>query len=142
MSRLLIATALFLSGTVFVHADPVEERQELMKERGSILQVLGPIAQGRQDFDADRVLAALEQLNENAQRGTELDVLWPEGSEGGDSAPAIWSDREAYQEQSNSFAQNVAAAVDAAPQDIDTFRAAFGPVASSCGSCHEVYRER
>ena len=41
------------------HADPIDDRQALMKERGQILRTLGPIAQGRADFDAATVMAAL-----------------------------------------------------------------------------------
>jgi cytochrome c556 len=34
-------------------ADIIEDRQAIMKERGDIMRVLGPIAQGQQDFDAE-----------------------------------------------------------------------------------------
>lgn len=124
-------------------ADPIDDRKANMKERGALLRVLAPVAQGRQDFDAATVLDALEKLSVNAQAATDIDALWPEGSESGDtkSAATIWSDREGYKAASDKFAADVAAAVEAAPQDLAAFQAAFGPVAGNCGACHEVYRQ-
>ena len=55
--------ALTMSGA---GADIIDDRQANMKERGSVMRILGPIAQGQQPFDAETVLAALERLNENA----------------------------------------------------------------------------
>lgn len=124
-------------------ADPIEERQEIMKERGALMRILGPIAQERQPFDAAVVLDALERLNANAQASTDLDALWPEGTEtGGDteSAPAVWSDRDGFKALTDEYAAHTAAALEAAPQDLDAFRSVFSPVAASCGTCHEGYR--
>ncbi|MEO3387869.1 cytochrome c [Mesorhizobium sp. CAU 1741] len=137
-----VATAISLSA-VAASADPIEDRQALMKERGAVMRILGPIAQGREPFEADKVLEALEELNANAQATTDVDALWPEGSDSGgdnDSAPAVWEDREGFVAATNKYAADAAAAAEAAPQDLEAFRAVFGPVASNCGSCHEAYR--
>lgn len=141
--KLLSLLALALSvGVSAASADPIEERQEIMKERGGLLRILAPVAQERQPFDAATVLDALERLSANAEASTDLDTLWPEGSqEGSDSAATVWSDREGYQAASDKFAQDVAAAVAAAPQDLAAFQAVFAPVAANCGACHEVYRD-
>lgn len=132
-----------LAMAVTASADPIEERQEIMKERGALLRILGPIAQERQPFDADIVLDALERLNANAQASTDIDALWPEGTESGgdtESAPAVWSNRDGFKSLTDEYAAHAAAALEAAPQDLDAFRTVFSPVAASCGTCHEGYR--
>lgn len=143
MKILTIASAIAVGlAATSSFADPLEDRKNLMKERGAQMRILGPIAQGQQPFDADAVMAALEVLNTNAQASTDIEALWPAGSEGGDtkSAPAIWQDREGFQAASDKYAADVAAAVEANPQDLEAFQAVFGPVAGNCGSCHEGYR--
>lgn len=122
-------------------ADPLEDRKNIMKERGAQMRVLGPIAQGQQPFDAAAVLQALETLNANAM-AVDVDALWPEGTEMGDtkSAPKIWEDMAGFKAANDKYAADVAAALAANPQDLAAFQAAFGPVAANCGACHQGYR--
>jgi len=136
------STAIILAGATSGFADPISERKDNMKDRGALMRVLAPIAQGQQPFDAATVMDALEKLNADAQAAIDIDVLWPAGSETGDtkSSPRIWSEREAFQAAVDKFASDTAAAVAANPQDLPAFQAVFGPVASNCGSCHEAFR--
>jgi cytochrome c556 len=138
----IVAAALSIAATAAT-AEPIEDRQNVMKERASIMRVLGPIAQERQPFDAATVMDALEQLNTNAQQSVaNFDALWPEGSGSGDTkaAPAIWEDMDGFRAASEKFAVDAAAAAEAAPQDLAAFQAVFGTVAGNCVSCHEKYR--
>lgn len=134
------AVSLTIGGAL---ADPIEDRKANMKERGSLMRVLAPIAQGKQDFDVASVQDALEKLSVNAEAGRNIAALWPEGTETGDtkSAPSIWADLEGYQAASDKYAVDVAAAVEAAPQDLAAFQAVFGTAAANCGSCHEKFRQ-
>lgn len=135
----LAASAFALAATTAI-ADPIEERQEIMKAFGDSMRTLGPIAQGQADFDAAAVQAALETLNENAQ-AIDVATLFPEGSVGDSrAAPAIWENLDDFTAKVEAFQADTAAAVEAAPQDIDAFREVFGPAASNCGTCHESYR--
>lgn len=136
----VIAATLVAFFAVPALADPIDNRQTLMKERGQIMRTLGPIAQGRQPFEAATVMAALERLNANAQ-AHDVAALYPAGSEGGDAAAAIWTDMNGFRAADERFKQGVAAALAAAPQDLDAFRASFGPAAQNCGACHENYRD-
>lgn len=136
----VIAATLVAFFAVPALADPIDDRQTLMKERGQIMRTLGPIAQGRQPFDAATVMAALERLNANAQ-AHDVAALYPAGSEGGDAAAAIWTDMNGFRAADERFKQGVAAALAATPQDLDAFRASFGPAAQNCGACHENYRD-
>lgn len=138
MRTILLATAALMIAPV-AFADPVEDREQVMKERSQILRTLGPIAQGRTPFDADTVMAALEELNANAE-AHDIEALYPDGSEGGDSSAAVWSDRDGFVRLDAEYREAVQAAVAAAPQDEQAFRGVFQPVAASCGTCHETYR--
>lgn len=122
-------------------ADPITDRKDIMKERGALMQVLGPIAQGQQPFDSATVMDALQKLNENAER-TDVSVLWAAGTETGDikSSPRIWEDMAGFQAAVDKFTADTEAAVAANPQDLAAFQAVFGPVAGNCGACHEAYR--
>lgn len=124
-------------------ADPIEDRQNIMKERGAQMRVLAPIAQGKQPFDAAAVMEALEKLNANAM-ATDVDALWPAGSDTGDteSSPKIWEDMAGFKAAMDKFKADAAAAAAANPQDLAAFQAMFGPLAGNCGSCHETYRLR
>lgn len=142
MKLLACVTAALSVMVVGAAADPIDDRKGLMSERGALMRILGPVAQGQQAFDAATVLDALERLNTNAQAATDVAALWPAGTESGDtkSSPRIWEDMAGYQAASDKFAADVAAAVAAAPQDLDSYRTVFGPVAGNCGACHEPYR--
>lgn len=141
MRRLISAASVLAFLAVPAAADIVDERKEIMDERVAAMRVLGPIAQGQQDFDADVVMAALERMND-AALGADIMDYFPEGTHEGDTRalPAIWENSDGFVEIETTFATNVQAAIDAEPGDIDEFRAVFGPVAQQCGACHEHYR--
>ena len=141
MKFFAIAASALLLGATAASADPVEDRQALMKERGAQMQVLVPMAQEKQPFDAAAALAALETLAANAA-SVDVDALWPEGSTGGknDTAPAAWENRDEFVAAHDKFKADTEAAVAANPQDLDSFKPVFGSVAQNCGSCHETYR--
>jgi cytochrome c556 len=143
--KLFVLAAAALSVTIAgAAADPLEQRKANMKERGEIMRILGPVMQGRADFDAATVNAALTRLEANAVAAADTEALWPQGSDSGDtkSAPAIWADFDAFRAESAKYIATVEGATAAAPQDLAAFRAAFGPVAASCGACHEHYRNK
>lgn len=120
--------------------DAIAERQQAMKSVGGAMRVVGGMARGQVDFDAAAALEAFETMNEVAGR---YGSLFPEGSETGGDTEAkdtIWSDRAGFEAEVAKFESATAAAIAAAPQDLESFRAVFGPVGQSCGSCHEGYR--
>ena len=139
MKYLAIAASVFLLGTAAASADAIEDRQAHMKERGAQMQVLVPIAQAKNPFDAAAVMDALKALEENAAK-LDIEAFWPAGSEGGKSSPKIWEDMEGFKAANEKYEADVKAAVAANPQDLGSFQAVFGAMASNCGSCHEAYR--
>lgn len=144
MKSFALAAAALAITTASVVAAPVEDRQANMKERSAIMKVLGPILQGKVEFNADVVAAELARLEENTKAGSDLEVLWPQGSDTGEAkaSPAIWTDSDGFRAANEKYEANVAAAVAAKPQDLAAFQASFGPVAAGCGSCHESYRNK
>lgn len=142
MRRFALAAAALAIATTGASADPIEQRKENMKERGAVMRILGPIAQGKADFDAATVQEALQRLDANAHAAADVEALWPQGSDSGDTKalPAIWADFDGFKAANEKYAAAVAAAVAAAPQDLAAFQAAFGPVGAGCGGCHEPFR--
>jgi cytochrome c556 len=66
MRKLVIAISMLSLAASAAFADPILDRQGLMKERGKIVGGLSKIAKGEADFDAAAVLTALQALQVNA----------------------------------------------------------------------------
>jgi len=142
MKRLVLAlSVLALAGTA-ASADPIAERQAIMKSNGKALKSIAGMAKGAEPFDADTVMAALKILSEDAEK-IDVAALFPKGSEtGGDTtaSPKIWEDAAGFQKAVDKFKADTADAVAAAPADLDAFKAQFGKVSQNCGTCHETFR--
>ena len=141
MKRLILAASAFALTLSIVHADPIEDREALMKSFGKAVGALVPIAKGEKAFDAAEVHAGLVALNTEVQK---LDVaaLFPEGSTNAEStaSPKIWEDMAGFQKAADKFKADAAAAAAAPPADLAAFQATFGTVTGNCGACHETYR--
>ncbi|MDJ0751117.1 MAG: cytochrome c [Woeseiaceae bacterium] len=119
---------------------PQEERHELMEGVKDAAQVVGPMLQGKADFDAE---AAMDALNVWADVGRKFGDLFPEGTETGydtEAAPAIWEDREGFNAALKEWQDATAAAIAASPQSLDDARAVIGPAFETCKNCHDDYR--
>jgi cytochrome c556 len=102
---------------------------------------LVPITKGEKPFDAAVVLAALQTLNDDAQK-LDVAVLFPAGSDTGDTtaSPKIWQDPAAFQAAIDKFRADAAAALAAPPQDAAALGATVGAIGQNCGGCHETFR--
>lgn len=136
----LVACAAGLAAVTAVSAetDPVAMRQSLMKDIAANVKVLAPIAQGKADFDAAVVKAALEKIAADSKT---FPTLFPVGSDTGntEASPKIWSDTAAFGKIAAKFQGDATAAV-AAAGSLETFRPAFGTLASNCKACHTDFR--
>lgn len=142
MRKLILAISTIALACTAAMADPIADRQALMKANGKAAGVLAPIVKGEKPFDAEAVMAALKTLDENAQK---LDVatLFPAGSDkGGDTtaSPKIWEDTPEFQAKVDKFKADTAAALAAAPKDVSELKTQFGMIGASCGGCHESFR--
>lgn len=141
MRKLIFAiSALALASSASL-ADPLEEREALMKANGKAMGALSAYVKGEKPYDAADVLAQLTKLSEDAQK-MDPATLWPAGSDTGDttSSPKIWEDAAGFQAAIDKFKADTAAAVAAAPADVDALKAQMGAVGSNCASCHETFR--
>jgi cytochrome c556 len=141
MRKLLLAiSALALAGSA-ASADPIADRQAIMKSNGKAAGALAPIVKGEKPFDAAVVLAALTTLNENAQK-IDVAALFPPGSDKGKTAasPKIWEDMAGFQAKVDKFKADTAAAVAAPAKDLDALKVQFGMLGKNCGGCHETFR--
>lgn len=130
------------------HVDPAIEKA--VKARISHMTLyafnlgsLGGMALDKMAYDAETAaraasnLAALAAIN---QAG-----YWPQGSDSGAiedvrAKPEIWEEMPKFTEHQQTLADVTAALAQAAGTDLDSLKAAFGPVGEACGSCHKAYR--
>jgi cytochrome c556 len=117
--------------------DPAHERHELMEGVRDAVKPVGAMLKGEAEFDQDQVMASLAVFADAAER---LGGLVPEGSQGGEAAPAIWEDPAGFQEQIDMWSQATADAIEARKRTLDEAKIALGPVLKSCKRCHDSYR--
>lgn len=121
---------------------PQVVRQELMKENGEAVGVMGKMVKGETEYDAQAVLDALAVIEANA---AEFPEHFPEGSETGhetEALPAIWENKEDFESRAMALSEDAATIIAAAPADLETFQPMFEDLTSNCGGCHEKYREK
>ena len=136
----LVACVAGLAAVTAVSAqtDPVAQRQTLMKDIAANVKALAPVAQGKADFDAATVKAALEKIAADSKT---FPGLFPVGSDTGstEAGPKVWSDTDGFAKAAAKFQADAAAAV-AASGSLATFRPAFGALAANCKACHTEFR--
>jgi cytochrome c556 len=141
MRKLILAISMLAFAGSAAFADPILDRQALMKERGKIAGGLSKVVKGETPFDAAAVLTALQALQGNAEK-FDADVLFPAGSDTGKTtaSPKIWQDMAGFKADGDKYLADVKAAVAAPPADVDTLKAQFNTIGGDCGTCHQTYR--
>jgi cytochrome c556 len=141
MRKLVIAISMLALAVSAAFADPILDRQALMKERGKIAGGISKVVKGEEPFDAAAVLTQLQALQANAEK-IDIDALFPAGSDTGDTtaSPKIWEDMAGFKAANDKYIADIKAATAAAPADVDTLKTQFGTIASNCGACHQTYR--
>ena len=141
MRKLVIAISMLALAASAAFADPILDRQALMKERGKIVGGISKVVKGEEPFDAAAVLTQLQALQANAEK-IDVDALFPAGSDTGDTtaSPKIWEDMAGFKAANDKYLADIKAATAAAPADVDTLKTQFGTIASNCSTCHQTYR--
>ncbi|MBZ9724439.1 cytochrome c [Mesorhizobium sp. CO1-1-11] len=141
MRKLVIAISMLALAASAAFADPILDRQALMKERGKIVGGLSKVVKGEEPFDAAAVLTQLQALQANAEN-FDVEALFPKGTDTGDTtaAPKIWEDMAGFKATEDKYLADVKAAVAAAPADVDALKTQIGTIGSDCGTCHQGYR--
>lgn len=148
MKKLLIAiSAAGLIASV-ANAGVIDDREALMKERGGLVGNLSKMAKGETAFDAAAALTALQALNANAEKASNIEALFPADSQTGknekgedtEASPKIWEDMAGFKAATDKYNAAVAAAVAAPPADVAALGASVGAIGQQCGACHETFR--
>lgn len=141
-----IATALTVPAFAQVpFQDEVKARQGIMATIKLNMSILGGMARGTIDYDADKAQTAA-----NAMLGVSMiDFmgLFPEGSdsfnfEGTKARDEIWSDMAGFSAEWAKVQAAAPALAEAAGQGKDAMSAAMGGVGGTCRSCHMSYRSQ
>lgn len=121
-------------------SDPVSLRINMMKQNGAAMGLAAAMVKGEAPFDARVAQAAFRTMHAvslgfGSQFGGGKDTEYNTRA-----SDKIWDDADGFRAANDSFLAETAAAIEANPQDIDSFKASFGKVAGNCQSCHETYR--
>lgn len=141
MRKLVIAISMLAFAGTAAYADPIKDRQDLMKERGKLAGQISKMVKGETPFDGAAALDALKAMQANAEK-FDVDTLFPAGSDTGKTtaAPKIWEDMAGFKAAGDKFLADTKAAVAAAPADADALKAQLNTLGGDCGTCHETYR--
>lgn len=126
-----------------VIAAAVKARQAQMTLYAFNLGLLGGMAKGAIDYDADAASKAAGNLA--ALTATDQSRLWPQGSDemsidGTRALPAIWDNIPDVIAKSAALTEAAAAMADAAGTSKEALAGAMGSLGGACGSCHKAYR--
>ncbi|WP_224814864.1 cytochrome c [Hasllibacter sp. MH4015] len=139
-------SALALTANAEGHgANPaVAARQGHMQVMSLNLGILGNMARGNTEYDADIAQAAADNLV--TMGAVNQRFYWPEGTdsesiEGTRALPAIWEDQASLMEIAMRYGPAAEGLSAAAGQGLDAMRAAIGPLGAVCGDCHESFQE-
>ena len=133
----LTASAAFAAG------DAITTRKTIMDSVAAAAGLGGGMMKGEIAYSPAAGKSAIATM---AAASHSFGSFFPEGSDTGDTtaSPAIWSDAAGFEAALTKFAATADAAVKASgkngPADVETFKAAFGPIMGNCKSCHEAFR--
>jgi len=138
-----VTAAILVVGMVSIaagQADPIKERQAIMKGEGAAVGSLVKIVKGETPFDAAVVKSALETID----KAKTFADYFPVGSEQGEDThalPTIWSDNAGFKADLAKLITADEALLANPPQDVAGVKAALASIGPACGACHQTYRK-
>jgi cytochrome c556 len=114
----------------------VEYRHHVMEAVGGHMQALADVLQQKVPHNAHLALHA----NALADLASIADTLFPEGSEGGDALPEIWTNKDDFADKLNKF-KETAEGMKVAVANNEGIGPAAQALGQACKSCHDNYRE-
>ncbi|MDB2369009.1 cytochrome c [Octadecabacter sp.] len=148
---ILTAAAALTLGTVVLadsHADvdpAVKARQAHMQLYSFNLGILGGMAQGKIDYDADAAQTAADNLA--AMAGIDETAYWVAGTDnasidGTIALPAIWDNMDDFIAKQEAIKTASLAMADVAGSGLEGLQGAMGDLGGTCSACHREYRAR
>lgn len=136
----------FSGASADVNANPIKERQKLMRSVGKAMKTTVKMLRGELAYDAVAVSDGMKTMNEVANKYTSL---FPEGSDmensimdfdqESDAKPDIWTNMDDFKMKAMALATASSAAMKASG-DKGAFAAVFGNVGKTCKGCHQKYK--
>ncbi|TCS63225.1 c-type cytochrome [Primorskyibacter sedentarius] len=122
----------------------IKARQGQMRIIALNLGILGGMAQGKMDYDAEAAQNAADSLAGVAM--VHQPTLWTEGTssldvDGTRALPEIWEDNDDFMTKWTAFADATVAMQAAAGTGKDAIGPAMGALGGTCKGCHEKYQE-
>lgn len=132
----------------FAFKDQIEARQGYFQMVKFNMGVLGAMAKGKLDYDADLAQAIANNLKNAASMDNQL--MWPQGSDMDadglsdktKAKAAIWQADSEIGAKFKTFADATDTMATNAGQGLDALRGAIGPLGKSCKGCHTDYRAK
>ena len=124
-------------------SNQLKARQGQFRIMAFNLGVLGGMARGTADYDADLAVLAAENIATIA--ALHQDGMWPEGSDnmsidGTRALPSIWEDTADFNAKWTALGDSADALVTVAGNGQEALGPAVGALGKTCGACHEAYR--
>ena len=150
MKRIVTASVIALvaaSGVATAQDAPfareIKARQGIMVYRALQLGVLGAMAKGEMEYDAEKAQKAADALMASVQ--LDASMLWPAGSDNSanqasTALAAIWADGSDIGAKAGAMAEAAAAMQAAAGTGVEGLQGAMGAVGGACGGCHKAFR--
>ena len=147
-ATVLATTALPVMAEDFPFEDQIEGRQGYFQMLKFNMGVLGAMAKGKRDYDAELAQSIANNLKNASLMDNSL--MWPKGSDMDaeglsdktKAKPGLWAaDSDVGEKHKNWVAKTEIMAANAG-QGIDALRAAIGPLGKSCKGCHEEYKAK
>ncbi|WP_191602496.1 c-type cytochrome [Marinomonas algicola] len=123
----------------------VEIRQSYMQMIAFNMGVVGNMAKGKTDYDAQIALDAAQNLALLSKMNYQS--MWPEGSSNSDlgntrSKMEIWTDAAGFAEKHTDFVRRTDNLVSLANKGLGNLRSAVKEMGGSCGGCHQGFRTK
>jgi cytochrome c556 len=129
------------AGLSFANADPIEERQKILKGFGDATKPVAAMLKGEAQFELAPVQAALDTYIEGVKK---LPGLFPDDSKTGhktEALPKIWDEKPKFEAIYEKLGTDATAAKTGIT-DLASLKASFPKVLGDCKACHDDYREK
>jgi len=130
-----------VAGSSFAHADPIGERQKILKGFGDATKPVAAMLKGEAQFELAPVQAALDTYIDGVKK---LPGLFPDDSKTGhktEALPKIWDEKPKFEALYEKLGTDAAAAKGNIT-DLASLKANFPKVLGDCKACHDDYREK
>jgi cytochrome c556 len=137
----IIGVMMLIAGLHAAKADPIEERQKILKGMGDATKPVAAMLKGQAPFDLAAVQKALDTYIDGAKK---LPDLFPDDSKTGhktEALPKIWDEKPKFEAIYEKLGKDADAAR-ASITDEASLKTSFPKVLGDCKACHDDYREK